>query len=103
MSNGTLFLNIPNSLYTPLTNESYGTTKVDGLFPEIRMMTSTGLMALNTPENIVQREPTEREMRFLTDLEAAEMLGEAGEEKSVWTVDGNKVSSFLDTGIKLAF
>ena len=67
------------------------------------MMTSTGLMALNTPENIVQREPTEREMHFLNELEAAEMWGEGGEDKRVWTVDGNKVSSFLDPVVKLAF
>ena len=53
------------------------------------MMTSTGLMALNTPENIVQREPTEREMCFLSELEGAEMWSEGGEEKRVWTVDGN--------------
>ena len=66
-------------------------------------MTSTGLMALNTPENIVQRERTDRGMRFLCELEAAEMWGEGGEEKRVWTVDGNTVSSFLDLGVKLAF
>ena len=67
------------------------------------MMTSTGLMVLNTPENIVQMDPTEREMRLLNELEAAEMWGEWGEDKRVWTVDGNKVSSFLDPGVKLAF
>ncbi|EDR00740.1 uncharacterized protein LACBIDRAFT_333819 [Laccaria bicolor S238N-H82] len=89
MSNGTLFLIIHNSSYTPSTSDTYGTTKVDGLFPEIRMMTSTGLMALNTPDNIAQREPTEWEMRFLSVLEAAGMWGKEGEEKRVWTVDGN--------------
>ena len=67
------------------------------------MMTSAGLMALNTPENIVQREFTKRDMRFLSELEAAEMWGEGDEEESVWTVDGNTVSSFLDPGVKLAF
>ena len=67
------------------------------------MMTSTGLMALNTPENIVQREPTEREMHFLNELEAAEMWGEGREEKIIWMVDGTTVSSFLDPGVKLAF
>ncbi|EDR00799.1 uncharacterized protein LACBIDRAFT_333854 [Laccaria bicolor S238N-H82] len=94
MSNGTLFPIIPNSSYTPSTgnSESYSTMKVDGLLPEIRMMTSTGLMALNTPDNIVQREPTEQEMRFLSVLEAAEMWGKEGEEKRVWTVDGNTAS-----------
>ena len=43
--------------------------KVDGRFAEIRMMTSTGLMVLNTPENILQRDPTEWEMRLLSELE----------------------------------
>ena len=43
----------------------------------------------------MQREPTKLEMRFLSVLEAAEMWGREGEEKRVWTVDGNTVSSFL--------
>ena len=45
-------------------------------------------MALNTPESIVQREPTELEM-CLSEVEAAEMWGEGGKEKRVWTVDRN--------------
>ena len=31
------------------------------------------------------------------------MWGEGGEDKRVWMVDGNKVSSFLNPGVKLAF
>lgn len=53
-------------------------------------------MALNTQKNIVQREPTKGGMRFLSELEAAEMWGEGGEEKRGWMVDGNMMSSFLD-------
>ena len=63
-------------------------------------------MALNTAENITQREPMELEMHCLSVLEVAEMWGREGEEKRVWMVDGNMVSSFLDPGnvkFKLAF
>jgi len=60
-----------------------------------------GLMALNTPENIAQREPTEWEMRFFSVIEAAAgMWGQEGEEKRVWKVNGNTVSSLLDPGVK---
>ena len=61
-------------------------------------------MALNTPDNIAQREPTEREMCFLNEFEVAEMWGEGSEEKRLWTVDENMVSSFLDpSGVEVAF
>ena len=61
-------------------------------------------MALNVQHSREYRaEPTEREMRFLSVLEAAaEMWGQEGEEKRVWTVNGNTVSSLLDPGAKIS-
>ncbi|KAK7058792.1 hypothetical protein VNI00_001416 [Paramarasmius palmivorus] len=56
-------------------------------FPEIRMMTSTGLPAENTPENIAQREPTARDMQFISPEEATIRWG--GSQKSVIPVTGN--------------
>jgi len=47
MSNGTLYIVTSNRQ----------------LIPEIRMITSTGLIALNTPENIAAREPTEKDIQ----------------------------------------
>ncbi|ESK98387.1 hypothetical protein Moror_137 [Moniliophthora roreri MCA 2997] len=39
-------------------------------FPEVRFMTSTGLPAEDTPENIAQREPTTKDMDFISPEEA---------------------------------
>ncbi|KAF8963256.1 hypothetical protein BDZ97DRAFT_2059156 [Flammula alnicola] len=64
-------------------------------FPEIRMMTSTGLAALNTPENIAQREPTDHDMRIISPQEAKTRwvyTGKGGKEPGlnrVWSVEGN--------------
>jgi len=63
-------------------------------FPEIRMMTSTGLEAVNTPENIATREPTRENMDFITPEDALERWGgkpEIGTTNRVWTVEGNTV------------
>ncbi|TFK75344.1 hypothetical protein BDN72DRAFT_874573 [Pluteus cervinus] len=78
MSNGTLFL---------LTSDS---SLAD--FPEIRMMTSTGLEAQNTPENIAAREPTKENMDFISPADARARWGgdyTKGERNRVWTVEGN--------------
>ena len=77
MSNGTLLI------VSPSKEE----------FPETRMMTSTGLSAENTPENIALREPTKETMDFLTPEQAQQRWG--SEDKSAYrilSVKGNTVS-----------
>jgi hypothetical protein len=64
-------------------------------FPNIRFITSTGLQAENTPENILLREPTTKNMDYLSPAEAKRRWGgdiEAGERNRVWEVEGNTVS-----------
>ncbi|EJD52644.1 hypothetical protein AURDEDRAFT_55651 [Auricularia subglabra TFB-10046 SS5] len=68
MSNGTLFI---------LTDED------KSAFPEIRLITSTGLPAENTPENIQAREPTKDNMDFVGPYEARQRWS-----GGVWGVDG---------------
>ena len=83
MSNGTIFI---------VADENGRKT-----FPEIRMMTSTGLEADSTPENGAMREPTDQNMRIITPEEAkARWVGVAGVrrgnvENRVWSVEGNTV------------
>lgn len=63
-------------------------------FPEIRLMTSTSMYALNTPENIAAREPTKQSMDFLSPTEARHWWGgnlARGESNRVWSVEGNTV------------
>ncbi|KXN85218.1 hypothetical protein AN958_11493 [Leucoagaricus sp. SymC.cos] len=76
MSNGTLYILTPR----PKT------------FPEIRMMTSTGLAAENTRENIAAREPTSVNMDFITPDDALDRWGgdlDVGQTNRVWTIEGN--------------
>ena len=88
MSNGTLYV---------VTSEPTS-------FPHIRLITSTGLAAENTPENIAAREPTERDLDFITPAEAQRRWGRdpaQAERNRVWSVGGNTVlvnepSQFLD-------
>ncbi|KZT72152.1 hypothetical protein DAEQUDRAFT_809411 [Daedalea quercina L-15889] len=88
MSNGTLYI----------------VTSEPASFPHIRMVTSTGLAAENTPENIAAREPTERDMDVISPAEARRRWGsnpDRGERNRVWSVGGNTVlvnepSQFLD-------
>ena len=85
MSNGTL--------YILSSNRS---------FPEIRMMTSTGLPAQNTLESIALREPTPSNMDYLTPEEALARWGgdvERGEKNRVWSVDGNTVNGSNGSGV----
>lgn len=77
MSNGTLLIVSPS--------------KED--FPEVRMMTSTGLYAENNPENIALREPTKENMDFLTPEQAEQRWGSEDESNyRVLSVKGNTVS-----------
>jgi len=69
-------------------------------FPAIRAMTSTGLIALNTPENIAAREPTKQNMDIITPEEAHRYWGadvKRGDKNRVWTVEGNTIL-FNDPG-----
>ncbi|KAJ7288263.1 hypothetical protein C8J57DRAFT_1459857 [Mycena rebaudengoi] len=63
-------------------------------FPQIRMMTSTGLPAENDPENIASREPTPNEMDIISAAEARRRWAtgdEQGRRHRVSTVEGNTV------------
>jgi hypothetical protein len=78
MSNGTLFIITENS----------------SDFPDILLMTSTGLSAENTPENIAARKPTPYDMDFVTAAEARRRWGadvRQGRRNRVLSVDGNTV------------
>jgi len=73
MSNGTLFL---------VADELERSN-----FPEIRMMASHPMLALNTPENIAAREPSELDMTFITPEEAQTRWGDR-----ILSIEGNTVS-----------
>ena len=73
MSNGTLYLVVPESQRSD--------------FPQIRLMASHPLTAYNTPENIAAREPSELDMTFITPEEAHSRWGDR-----ILTVQGNTVS-----------
>lgn len=86
----TLFQN----LYTSNGN-LYIVTSNRQLIPEIRMITSTGLIALNTPENIAAREPTEKEMQIIDPKNAMLKWGgntAENERHRISSVVGNTVS-----------
>lgn len=66
-------------------------------FPPIRLMVSVSLEAINTPENIAAREPTQYVMDIIEPQEAARRwtsrVGDSGTRLNrVWTVEGNTVS-----------
>ena len=72
----------------------YIVTSDPGSFPKLRMMTSTGLIALTTPENIRQREPTNREMQIISPEVAANKWGGniANKERHrIWSIEGISV------------
>lgn len=79
MSNGTLFV---------------VSSRPSSEFPDIRLITSTGLPAENTPENIAARMPTAKDLDFLTPAEARERWGASLENlethrNRVYPVHGN--------------
>ncbi|THH27706.1 hypothetical protein EUX98_g6483 [Antrodiella citrinella] len=88
MSNGTLFI---------------VSSQPPSSFPHINLITSTGLAALNTPENIAARIPTAEDMDFITPQQALDRWGPVQPQtrNRVWTVAGNTwlindPSQFLD-------
>ncbi|KAJ2916363.1 hypothetical protein MD484_g4036, partial [Candolleomyces efflorescens] len=118
MSNDTLYIITPESPVTPSRSDpensrdrkpdyygphgedlTYGYTTVKG-WPEIRQMTSTGLSAVNSPENIAMREPLPHNFRYITMEEARKRWGDAvvkdergveRKESRVWVVQGNSL------------
>ena len=90
MSNGTLYI----------------ISSDPSLFPEIRMMTSTGLPADSTPGNMEAREPTPANMAFITPEEAQKRWGAnplRGEKHRVLSVEGNTVSTSLPPNLSLPY
>ena len=83
MSNGTLYI-VRND---PLNDEEGDFAAVDQ-WPLVRMMTSTGLPGYATEESIREREPTNEDMAFITQAEAAFRW-----EENVYTVSGISVST----------
>lgn len=65
-------------------------------FPSIRMITSTGLLAFNTPENIRLREPTDKEMQIISPEHATMKWGgdiAKNERNRISSIEGISVSS----------
>ncbi|KAI0321189.1 hypothetical protein OF83DRAFT_1237812 [Amylostereum chailletii] len=75
MSNGTMFI---------------VTDKPDA-FPSIELVTSTGLAAVNTPENIAARMPTSHDMSVISTAEAHRRWGDADDTQNarIFPVEGN--------------
>ena len=61
-------------------------------FPDARYMTSTGLPAKNTPEDMALREPTPWNMDIVSPEEALQRWGNHPSTRRVWSVEGNTVS-----------
>lgn len=66
-------------------------TSTPELFPDIALMTSTGLPAENTPESIQARMPTERDMRVINVEEARERWGVVGDGEGEGGGEKNRV------------
>jgi hypothetical protein len=62
-------------------------------FPELVYILSYSIPALNTPENIQARIPTEEEMDFISTKEARRRWGplRSGENNRIWSITGNTV------------
>lgn len=60
-------------------------------FPELSYILSVAIPALNTPENIQARVPTDREMDFISTQEARARWGplRSGEKNRIWSITGN--------------
>jgi hypothetical protein len=83
MSNGTLYI-----VRSDPQNDEEGDFSTVDKWPLVRMMTSTGLPGYATEESIREREPTDRDMAFITPVEAASRWGE-----DVYSVSGTSVST----------
>ncbi|TEB19958.1 hypothetical protein FA13DRAFT_1757975 [Coprinellus micaceus] len=97
MYNNTLYINSRDrkpDYYGPHGEDlTYGYTKA-GDWPEIRRMTSSGGSAVNSPENIAEREPRPQHMQFISTKEARRRWGnlEAQEKQTtVMVAQGNSL------------
>jgi len=66
-----------------------------GNFPQRRLITSAGIIALNQPENIRLREPTDQEFKIISpDTAMARWGGNLSkrERHRVWSIEGISVS-----------
>lgn len=64
-------------------------------FPQRRMITSTGIIALNQPENIRLREPSDQEFQVISPETAMARWGGDHSKKErhrVWSIEGISVS-----------
>ncbi|KAG8213989.1 hypothetical protein J3R82DRAFT_10739 [Butyriboletus roseoflavus] len=64
-------------------------TSSPSVFPDTRLMISTGLPSENNLENIALREPTSRDMDIVTPDEALQRWGNHSSTRRVWSVEGN--------------
>jgi hypothetical protein len=91
MSNGTLFVVLgaedeENGLDRGMVKDGW-----ENGFPLRRMMTSTGLYGYATAESIAAREPTDKEMSFISAEDATRRWGDR-----VWEIEGHTVSYILN-------
>ena len=70
--------------------------KLRSEFPELLYILSVPIPALNTPENIQARLPTDQEMDFISTRDARWRWGPVslGEKNRIWPIAGNTVSAF---------
>lgn len=91
MSNGTLFVVLgaedkENGLDRGMVKDGW-----ENGFPLRRMMISTGLYGYASAENIAAREPTDKEMSFISAEDATRRWGDR-----VWEIEGHTVSYILN-------
>jgi hypothetical protein len=73
-------------------------------FPNIDLVTSTGLPASATPESIAERMPTDRDMAIITPQEAHRRWGGQSNRNNVFPVGGSTVRLHeLPSGSSLTF
>lgn len=91
MSNGTLYIvTSPDEEQSPLAFDG-GLLKAEWEhgFPPRRMMTSTGLPGYATEESVREREPTDKDMAFISREDAERRWGD-----QIWEIGGNTVRIF---------
>lgn len=88
MSDGTLYI-VTSPDEEPYTADTYTGMPMEGWesgWPSVRMMTSTGEWGYATAESIKNREPTDKDMSFISIEDAEARWGERA-----WKVEGNTV------------
>ena len=113
MSNGTLFIVTDGKLSRPSLKDpensrdrqpdmwglngedlTWAWTKAEG-WPELRQMASKPLTATGERANIIEREPSDKIIQFITTAEAKKRWGkkQSKDETRVWIVKGNTVGT----------